>query len=91
MAAQRLRRGSRFFPEIRIHLRTGRRSSRFLLSPYVQTAAVSGLVAVVALVIAGLSLLWGPIAILAAIGLAYLALGRRRRAARKHEGLRVLR
>jgi hypothetical protein len=54
-------------------------------------AAVSGLVAVAALVIAGVSLLFGPIAILAALGLAYLAVGRRRRAARKHEGLRVLR
>jgi Flp pilus assembly protein TadB len=52
---------------------------------------VSGLVAVAALVIAGVSLLLGPIAILAALGLAYLAVGRRRRAARKHEGLRVLR
>jgi chromate transport protein ChrA len=54
-------------------------------------AAVASLVAVAALVLAGVSLLFGPIAILAAIALAYLALGRRRKAARKHEGLRVLR
>ena len=54
-------------------------------------AAVFGLLAVSALVVAGLSLLFGPIAILAAIGLGYLGLGRHRRAARKHEGLRVLR
>ena len=41
--------------------------------------------------VAGLSLAYGPIALLALAGLVYLALARRRRAGRKYEGLRVLR
>ena len=44
-----------------------------------------------AVVLAGLSLLFGPISLLALIGLVYLALGRRRRAGEKHAGLRSLR
>ena len=54
-------------------------------------AAVTALVAVSALVLAGLSLVVSPISIAAAVGLAYLGLARRSRSARKHEGLRVLR
>jgi hypothetical protein len=53
--------------------------------------AVSGLVAVVALVLAGLSLVVSPLAIAALFGVLYLAAARRRKAARKHEGLRTLR
>jgi asparagine N-glycosylation enzyme membrane subunit Stt3 len=44
-----------------------------------------------AIVVAGLSLAYGPIALLALAALLYLALARRRRAGRKYEGLRVLR
>ena len=54
-------------------------------------AAVSGLVAVSALVLAGLTLLVSPIAIPALAGIAYLGVARRRKGTRKHEGLRVLR
>ena len=43
------------------------------------------------IVLAGLSLAFGPIALLALAALIYLALARRRRAGRKYEGLRVLR
>lgn len=47
MVAQTSSRGSGFFPEICIRLRTGNRSSQFLLPPVVQIAAVSaGIVAV---------------------------------------------
>ena len=53
--------------------------------------AIAGMAAVVAVVIAALSLLWGPLGLLALAGIAYLGLGRRRRAAQKHEGLRSLR
>jgi hypothetical protein len=53
--------------------------------------AVSAFIALFALVLAGLSLLYGPLALLGLLALAVLAAGRRRRAARKHEGLRVLR
>jgi hypothetical protein len=44
-----------------------------------------------ALAIAGLSLLFGPIGLIALIAVVYLWLGRRRRAASKYEGLRTLR
>jgi hypothetical protein len=55
-------------------------------------AGASGLIiAVAALVLAGLSLLFGPIALIALAALAYLAVARRRRADRKYEGLRTLR
>ena len=43
------------------------------------------------IVLAGLSLALGPIAIVALLALVYLAAARRRRADRKYEGLRVLR
>jgi hypothetical protein len=42
-------------------------------------------------VLAGVALVFGPIALIALAGLVYLALARRRRAGRKYEGLRVLR
>ena len=52
----------------------------------------SGLIiAVAGLALAGLSILFGPIALVALAGLAWLWLARRRRAARKYEGLRTLR
>jgi hypothetical protein len=43
------------------------------------------------LVLAGLSLLVPPVSLLAVLALVWLAAARRRRAARKYEGLRVLR
>jgi hypothetical protein len=43
------------------------------------------------LALAGLSLAFGPVALIALAALIYLALARRRRAGRKYEGLRVLR
>jgi hypothetical protein len=46
---------------------------------------------VAALVLAGLSLLFGPVSLVAALALAWLGRARRRRASRKHQGLRVLR
>jgi hypothetical protein len=45
----------------------------------------------VALALAGLSLAFGPIALVALAALVYLAAARRRRAGRKYEGLRSLR
>jgi hypothetical protein len=48
-------------------------------------------VAVYALVVAGLSLVVSPVALAALAATAWLALGRRRREARKYEGLRSLR
>jgi hypothetical protein len=54
-------------------------------------AAVAGTAALVSLALAGLSLLVPPISLLALLALGWLALTRRRRAARKYEGLRVLR
>jgi hypothetical protein len=54
-------------------------------------AGVAGLAIVAAVVLAGLSLLFGPISLVAAVALAWLGRVRRRRASRKHEGLRVLR
>jgi len=49
------------------------------------------LIAVAALVLAGLSLVISPIALVAAVGLSWLGIARRRGAARKYEGLRTLR
>jgi hypothetical protein len=53
--------------------------------------AVSAFIAMFALILAGLSLLFGPLSLVGLAGLVVLGVGRRRRAARKHEGLRVLR
>ena len=56
------------------------------------TGATTGvIVAVTALVLAGLSLVLSPIALLVLAALAWLALTRRRQADRKYEGLRTLR
>ena len=56
------------------------------------TGGASGvIIAVGALALAGLSLLVSPISLLALAALCWLALGRRRRAGRKYEGLRTLR
>jgi hypothetical protein len=49
------------------------------------------LIALAALVLAGLSVLVPPVALVALVGLLWLQLGRRRRAGRKYEGLRTLR
>jgi hypothetical protein len=54
-------------------------------------ATVSALLVVAALVLAGLSLLVPPVAIAALVGIAFLAMARRRRSARKYAGLRILR
>ena len=57
-------------------------------------ASASGLAVpalLAAIVLAGLSLLFGPIALLALAGLVYLFFARRARAQRKHAGLRSLR
>lgn len=51
--------------------------------------AIPALLAAIAL--AGLSLAFGPIALVALAALVFLALSRRRRGQRKYEGLRVLR
>ncbi len=60
-----------------------------------QRAEGGGVIAVTvvlaALAVAGLSLLFGPIGLLALAAVVYLWLGRRRRAATKYEGLRTLR
>lgn len=48
-------------------------------------------VALAAVIVAALSLVLPPVGLLALLGVAWLAIARRRRAARKHEGLRVLR
>jgi hypothetical protein len=53
--------------------------------------AVSAFIAMFALILAGLSLLFGPLSLIGLAGILVLAAGRRRRASRKHEGLRVLR
>jgi hypothetical protein len=52
---------------------------------------VAALIALGALAAAGLSLLWGPLGLLALAAIVYLGLARRRAAARKYEGLRTLR
>jgi hypothetical protein len=46
---------------------------------------------VAALIVAGLSLLFGALGLVALLAVVYLGLGRRRRAATKYEGLRTLR
>jgi hypothetical protein len=51
----------------------------------------AALIALAALVLAGLSLVIPPISLAALAGLIWLYAGRRRRAARKYEGLRTLR
>jgi hypothetical protein len=57
-----------------------------------ETAGTLGAIAAVAaIVLAALSLFISPIALVAAAGLVVLYMGRRRRAARKYEGLRSLR
>lgn len=53
--------------------------------------ATGALIALGALVLAGLSLLVSPIALVALAGLAWVYAGRSRRAGRKYEGLRTLR
>lgn len=53
--------------------------------------ATSAMIALAALALAGISLLFGPVSLIALAALAYLALARRRRDARKYEGLRSLR
>jgi hypothetical protein len=51
-----------------------------------------GLIVVLgAILVAGLSILLGPLALVALAGLIWLGAGRRRRSQRKYEGLRVLR
>jgi len=55
------------------------------------TGALGFIVAMVALAIAGATILFPPFALVALIGLIWLGLARRRRAQRKYEGLRVLR
>jgi hypothetical protein len=55
------------------------------------SAAIALIVVVSALALAGLSLVISPVAIVALLGLGWLAVARRRRAQRKYEGLRVLR
>jgi hypothetical protein len=54
-------------------------------------SAIGVIVALAALVLAGLSLLWSPLALVALLAVVWLGSARRRRAQRKHEGLRVLR
>jgi hypothetical protein len=48
-------------------------------------------IVIAALAVAGLSLVFGPVGLLALAAVVYLWLGRRRRAATKYEGLRTLR
>lgn len=55
------------------------------------TAALALLTVFTALVIALISIIYPPVAIVLAVALIWLAISRRRRAARKHAGLRVLR
>ena len=55
------------------------------------TGALTFLTIVIALVIAGVSVLLPVLAILPVIGLIWLAVSRNRRADRKHAGLRILR
>ena len=53
--------------------------------------AVGFIVSLAALALAGLSILLPPVSLVALLALAWLAIARRRRAQRKHEGLRILR
>jgi hypothetical protein len=55
------------------------------------TVVIAGTVAIVGLVLAGLSLLIAPFSLVFLLGLVVLSLRRRRRAAEKYEGLRSLR
>jgi len=55
------------------------------------TAALAFLTVFAAVIVAGISVLFPYFAILPAAGLIWLAIGRRKRADRKHAGLRVLR
>ena len=55
------------------------------------SGALGFMVSIAALVVAGVSILLPPLALLLFAGLVWLAGARRRRAQRKHEGLRVLR
>lgn len=55
------------------------------------TAALALFTIFAALVVALLAIVYPPVSILFAAGLLWLAISRRRRAARKHAGLRVLR
>lgn len=52
---------------------------------------IAGTIALTALATAGLSLLFGPLGLIALLASIYLWFGRRRRAATKYEGLRTLR
>jgi chromate transport protein ChrA len=54
-------------------------------------AFTGAIIALVALAIAGLSLLLQPVGLVALLGVLYLSAARRRRASRKYEGLRSLR
>jgi hypothetical protein len=54
-------------------------------------AAVAGIAILIALVVAGAALLFGPLALIPLVALGLLATGRRRRAGAKHAGLRSLR
>jgi hypothetical protein len=54
-------------------------------------AGIAAPLVLVALVLAGLSLAVPPVSLLAGVALVWLAAARRRRTARKYEGLRVLR
>jgi hypothetical protein len=56
-----------------------------------RTGGIGLMVAAAAVLVAGLSILLPPLALIALIGLLWLAAGRRRRSQRKYEGLRVLR
>ena len=55
------------------------------------SAALTALIVLAAVAIALLSLLFGPLSLIALSALGYLYWARNRREARKHEGLRVLR
>ena len=52
---------------------------------------IAGAIALTALATAGLSLLFGPLGLVALLASIFLWFGRRRRAATKYEGLRTLR
>lgn len=53
--------------------------------------SIVGIAALGALIIAALSLLWGPLGLVALAAIVFLALGRRRHTDQKHAGLRTLR
>lgn len=61
------------------------------MSRHEGASSIGLIVALGALVLAGLSVLWGPIALVALLAIIWLGSARRRRAQRKYEGLRVLR